>query len=252
MAEFSAITWTDHTFNPWIGCTKVGPGCDACYAEALMDLRYGRVKWGHGEERVRTKPQNWSKVRRWNKDAAAFTAEHGHLPRVFCASLADVFDNEVSDEWRADLLALIDSARDLRWTIVTKRIGNARKMLPATWGDGWPHVAIAPTIVNQDEWDRDARKLRDLPAAKRGLSLEPLIGQIDMRLDAAASDWLHWVIVGGESQQGKATPRPMHAEWARSLRDQSQCAGIAFHMKQMANDAPIPADLMIRDFPWID
>lgn len=251
MAEFSAITWTDHTFNPWIGCTKVSPGCDACYAEALMDLRYRRVKWGAGQPRLRTKPANWSKVRKWNREARAFALEHGHLPRVFCASLADVFDNEVSDEWRADLWDLIDACRDLRWTIVTKRIGNAMKMLPSNWGDGWPHVAIAPTIVNQEEWDRDSRKLRNLPAAKRGLSLEPLLSRIAMG-QLHGTDWLHWVIVGGESQQGSAVPRHMPVEWARHLRDQARYADIAFHMKQMSNDEPIPADLMIREFPWKD
>ncbi|MBR1232054.1 DUF5131 family protein [Bradyrhizobium sp. AUGA SZCCT0182] len=92
MAENSKIEWTDHTFNPWIGCTKVSPACDNCYAEAMMYLRYGRATWGPGEDRQRTSAANWQLPRRWNRQAEAL----GSRPFVFCvASLADVFDNEV-------------------------------------------------------------------------------------------------------------------------------------------------------------
>jgi hypothetical protein len=92
--ERTEISWAHSTFNPWIGCTRVSPGCDNCYAATLMDDRYGRVKWGAGEARSRTK--TWDQPKRWNKLAAA----SGKPWRVFCASLADVFDNEVPDEWR--------------------------------------------------------------------------------------------------------------------------------------------------------
>ena len=90
MAENTKIEWTDHTFNPWIGCTKVGPGCDHCYAENLMDKRMGVAVWGPGNERVRTKEANWKMPLRWNAQADAFMAQHGRRQRVFCASLADV------------------------------------------------------------------------------------------------------------------------------------------------------------------
>src|SRR5688572_4428248 len=104
MAEVTGIAWTDSTFNPWIGCTKVGPGCDHCYAEAL-DKRHrwgGATHWGAGVERMRTSPSNWAKPRAWNRKAVA----SGKPWRVFCASLADVFDNEVPHDWRADLFEL--------------------------------------------------------------------------------------------------------------------------------------------------
>lgn len=101
MAENTKIEWTDHTFNPWIGCTKVSPGCDHCYAENLMDKRMGVAVWGPGNERVRTKDANWKMPLRWNAQADAFMAQHGRRQRVFCASLADVFDNAVDPQWRA-------------------------------------------------------------------------------------------------------------------------------------------------------
>ena len=126
MAENSKIEWTDHTFNPWMGCMKVGPGCDGCYAENLMDHRYGRVRWGAGEPRVRTSTANWRKPVQWNRDASG---RDGDRPFVFCASLADVFDNEVDPLWRADLFALIDATPNLVWLLLTKRIGNVMKMV---------------------------------------------------------------------------------------------------------------------------
>ena len=94
MAETTGISWTDSTFNPWIGCTKVSPGCDNCYAEALMDHRMHRVQWGPHGERSRTSKSNWAQPLRWEREHEAFFAEHGRRRRVFCASLADVFDNE--------------------------------------------------------------------------------------------------------------------------------------------------------------
>jgi protein gp37 len=112
MGENSTISWTDHTFNPWIGCTNVGPGCDHCYAETLMDTRHGRVHWGSGQQRSRTK--TWDEPRRWNRKAA----KTGYCPRVFCASLADVFDNEVEPSWRDDLWQLIRETPLLRWQLM--------------------------------------------------------------------------------------------------------------------------------------
>jgi len=94
--ENSKIEWTHHTFNPWIGCTKVSPGCLNCYAETLMDKRYSRVKWGKGQPRSRTGPDNWRKPWQWNKAAEVATKR----PRVFCASLADWLDDEVHRLYR--------------------------------------------------------------------------------------------------------------------------------------------------------
>lgn len=222
MAENSKIEWTDHTFNPWIGCTKVSPACDNCYAEVLMDARYGRVRWGAGEDRSRTAPSTWQQPRKWNNQAA----RTGDRPFVFCASLADVFDNEVDSAWRHDLFRLIEETPNLVWLLLTKRIGNVLKMS----GGVLPiNAAIGATMANQLEYDRDRMKLADVKEVARPLftfgSFEPLLGPII--LDKNAPDW---IIVGGESG---ANARPMSLDWARSLRRQSAELGRVFNFKQV-------------------
>src|ERR1700712_493898 len=116
MGENSKIEWCDHTFNPWIGCQKVSPGCDNCYAEALMDKRLGRVEWGPHGERLRTSPANWAKPLQWDRAAAKAGVRH----RVFCASLADWLDNKVPRRWRIDLAAIIRQTPNLDWLLLTK------------------------------------------------------------------------------------------------------------------------------------
>ena len=276
MAENTKIEWTDHTFNPWIGCTKVGPGCDHCYAENLMDKRMGVAVWGPGNERVRTKDANWKTPLRWNAQADAFMAQHGRRQRVFCASLADVFDNAVDPQWRADLFALIAQTPNLDWLLLTKRIGNVCGML-AELSHGndpdlslldmmpLPNVWIGATIVNQAEADRDIPKLLDVPARVRFLSMEPLLGPVELDpvaclacpnshgivmdpetgaheccracdFTGVSAEWgIDWVIVGGESGPGA---RPMHPDWARSLRDQCEAAGVPFLFKQWGEWTP--------------
>lgn len=183
MADQSNIAWTKSTFNPWIGCTKIGPGCDGCYAEALDNrMQYGGGKhWGDGVPRYRTKPATWAKPLAWNKAApeSEFAGRKGFWP-VFCASLADVFDNQVPEEWRIDLWRLIDETPNLSWLLVTKRIGNVARMVPGRWiGIGFPgNVRILITVVNQEEADRDIPKLLALPC-KNGISYEPALGPID-------------------------------------------------------------------------
>jgi protein gp37 len=217
MAE-TTISWADFTFNPWIGCTKVGPGCDNCYAEDDFDRRKHRVRWGAGNPRSRTASSTWRVPIAWNRKAA----ETGHRPRVFCASLADVFDNEVDPHWRADLWDLIRATPLLRWMLLTKRIGNVMKMVPPDWP--FPHAGIMATIVNQEEWDRDFGKLMSVPAPWHGVSLEPLLGPVDI-----GASLFDWAIVGGESGRHY---RNIKADWVRSLRDQCARNGIAFHFKQ--------------------
>jgi len=143
--EKSKIEWTDCTFNPWIGCQHVSPGCDHCYAEAMMDRWLGKVKWGPHGRRMRTSQENWKQPQRWNAQARAFKREHGCRPRVFSASLADVFDNQVPKEWRVDLFALIRECRRLDWLILTKRPQNIAKMLPKDWGGGYRNVWLGVT-----------------------------------------------------------------------------------------------------------
>ncbi len=222
MAEQTAISWADATFNPWIGCTKVSPACDHCYAARDNERRKWVDGWGAGVPRRRTK--TWSDPRRWDRKAQV----SGYRPRVFCASLADVFDNEIDPAWRVDLWQLIRETPNLRWMLVTKRIGNVAKMVPADWP--MPHVGLISTIVTQEEWDRDWPKLARTPAAWRGISMEPLLGPInigDGRPD--------WIITGGESGSVCRMTRP---EWVRSLRDQCKAHGIAFHHKQWGGSRP--------------
>jgi protein gp37 len=208
MSDQTGIEWADSTFNPWMGCTKVSPACDHCYAERDTK-RFGRVEWGQGKPRVRTSAGNWKKPLQWNTQAFVECPECqwrgewreadvrngccpscNHLPRlfkparrrVFCASLADVFDNEVDPAWRDDLFALIESTPNLDWMLLTKRIGNVQNMLRQILRlNGLPpNVWLGATICNQEEADRDIPKLLAVPAAVRFLSMEPLLGAVDI------------------------------------------------------------------------
>ena len=281
MAENTKIEWADHTFSPWTGCTKVSPACDHCYAEGWAK-RSGHVKWGSGQPRRRTSDANWRMPLKWNREAE----RTGVRPRVFCASLADVFDNEVDPAWRADLFKLIADTQNLNWLLLTKRVGNVMKManevadMPRTgshtghliahqWRNGSPpkNVWLGATVVNQEEADRDIPKLLDVPARVRFLSMEPLLGPVDLnyvrqRIQAQRSQlaraingetWLDWVIVGSESGPGA---RPMSPDWARSIRDQCEEAGVALFVKQMGGSRDkrgelfdLPDDLRIREVP---
>jgi len=218
MAEVSAISWTDATFNPWIGCTRISFACERCYAARDNERRGWVEGWGAGVPRRRTTEQNWNNPRRWNRKAI----ETGYKPRVFCASLADVFDNEVEQAWRDDLWQLLRDTLNLRWILLTKRIGNAPKMLPPDWP--FANAGLMATLECQEVWDRDYPKLERVPAAWHGVSAEPLIGHID--IGDAKPDW---IITGGESGPGF---RPLDMDAVRSLRDQCRRNGITFHHKQ--------------------
>jgi protein gp37 len=228
MAETTDISWTDATFNPWIGCTKVGPGCDHCYAERDFDLRKGRVKWGAGNARSRTSSANWNKPLQWERQHSAFAAEHGRRRRVFCASLADVFDNEAPAEWRADLMTLIRETPSLDWLLLTKRISNVQRMVP----EGLPrNVWLGATMVTRAEFLRDLDRLREVPASIHFVSAEPLledVGDVDLH-------GIDWLIAGGESGP---QARPMDAAWVRGLGDLCARDGVAFHFKQWGGKRP--------------
>lgn len=254
MAESSGIEWTKSTFNPWIGCTKVSPGCDHCYAErednrGIFDG--GARHWGPGAPRYRTSVQNWNKVRRWNREAG----KTGEFWPVFTASLADIFDNEVPDEWRADYWQLVKECQNLTFLVLTKRVGNIKRMLPADWGDGYPNVRLGISVVNQEEADRDIPKLLQIPARCRWLSMEPLVGpvRLDINLpEERALRWyrpmikqLDWIVVGGESGPDA---RAMHPDWVISLWNQCKAAGVPFLFKQWGEWKPISQG----DNDWYD
>jgi protein gp37 len=243
MGEKTEIAWTDSTLNPWIGCQKVSAGCDNCYAETLMDKRYHKVEWGPHGERKRTSASNWRQPITWNKHHAAFQAQHGRRQRVFCASLADVFDNKAPVGAREDLFQLIRDTPELDWLLLTKRPENISKMLPADWSNGYPGVWLGTTCEDQSAYDRRWPILASVPAAVRFISYEPALGDIWLPSGDVQPDWL---ICGGESGSGH---RYMKPEWAMHAAIQCDALGIAFFMKQMAGKKPIPADLMIREFP---
>lgn len=237
MGETTKIPWCDKTFNCWIGCQKVSPGCQNCYAEARSVRFKESHLWGKDGKRRRTSKANWNLPHKWNRQAEA----KGIRYKVFCASLADVFDNKVPQEWRDDLWALIKATPHLDWIIVTKRISNAKKMLPADWGVGYPNVWLLITVVNQEEAHRDIPKLLNVFAAIRGLSIEPQLGDIDFSYPdfprgTIIDPWLScldWVISGAESGPNH---RPYSEAWARGLRDQCQEANTAFFYKQRIVD----------------
>lgn len=226
MGENSNIEWTKHTFNPWIGCQKVGPGCDNCYAEVwdARGLQQRESRWGPHAERTRTSAGNWSKPLRWDKDAQIDAAIGvRERPRVFCASLADVFDNHFSilPEWRVALWALIRATPNLDWMLLTKRPGNIAKMLPEDWGRGYPNVWLGCTVVNQEEADRDIPKLLAVPAAVRFLSMEPLLGPVDL------ASWLDPAKFCESCDDGEGygnrcgrtdIPREQQCPWGRSVQ----------------------------------
>lgn len=275
MGANTAIEWCDHTFNPWLGCTKVSPACDHCYAESWA-RRTGQAALWQGERR-RTSAANWRQPLRWNRAAEAA----GVRRRVFCASLADVFDNQVdSSDWLEQLWTLIRATPSLDWLLLTKRPQNMRARLPEDWGRGWSNVWLGTTVENQTEADRRIPALLSLPAKLHFLSCEPLLGPVDLtriclvpkkpgsaragvHVDALRGryvesglayigDWdingpyptdaaarrIGWVICGGESGPGA---RAMHPDWARSLREQCAATGVPFFFKQWGEWIPVVA-----------
>ena len=228
MGQYSKIEWTDHTFNPWWGCIRVSAACKNCYAEA-MAKRYGHKVWGAKSKRRFFSDDHWKQPLKWNKQAAT----DGVRRRVFCASMADVFeDREELIPWRERLWSLINKTPHLDWLLLTKRPENIANMAPES---GFPaNVWLGTTVENQKYADLRIPVLLAVPAAVHFVSCEPLLGPLDLReyLDTGRLDW---VIAGGESG-GKA--RPTDPQWFESLRDQCTHYGVKFHFKQWGEWTP--------------
>jgi protein gp37 len=267
--ENSKIQWCDHTFNPWIGCSKVSPGCLHCYAETLMDTRYGRVRWGAGNPRIRTAASTWRNPISWNRKAEMVEemwneglcgdTEKPRRPRVFCASLADWLDPQVPAEWLADLLELINKTPFLDWLLLTKRPQNWEDRLAeaseflhpegniaSCWLSGQSNPELIPenvwigaTVEDQRRAEERIPQVLGIPARVHFLSCEPLLQflcidhWLPQRIGGGKIDW---VICGGESGPGA---RPMELEWAQSLRDQCRYLSVPFLFKQWGEWAPI-------------
>lgn len=255
MSADSAISWTDHTFNPWWGCVKVSPGCQHCYAETLSN-RFGGDVWGVGKPRRTFGDSHWNDPLRW--DTKARTASR--IDRVFTASMADVFeDRRDLDAPRARLFALVEQTPNLQWLILSKRADRMVDLAPASWRDGWPANAVAMTSVeNQRYAEHRLPELLRVPAPLHGVSVEPLLGPVDLTPWLAGLDW---VIVGGESGPGART---MQLTWATDVMEQCRRSSTPFFMKQlgavMAKKlkkathkgeamADLPPWLRVREFP---
>ncbi|MDA4845987.1 DUF5131 family protein [Hoeflea poritis] len=229
MAATSSIEWTDSTVNFWWGCTAVGPGCENCYADTWA-MRCGHDVFGLGVKRrkIAGAPKMICKM---HDDADAFERKNGRRRRVFMSSMCDVFDKEVPWSWRDEALMYAERCDRLDIQLLTKRISNVEKGIPDAWRKNWPqNVGLMITVVNQQEADRDIPRLIKLKRRFNipwiGLSVEPLLSAIDLRKYLKDIDW---VIVGGETG---AHARPMHLDWARSIRDQCKDAGVSFFFKQ--------------------
>jgi len=253
MADGSKIEWTDATVNFWWGCTKVGPGCDHCYAEAWAK-RIGGGLWGVGAPRRKIKGAVKLLYRLengyadWAADQACIVgnAKAFGLPvptmgprrRVFIQSMSDLFDTEVPVEWFGEAWDHIERCNRLELQIVTKRLTVIEKRLAAIGRTSWPkHAGLIISVVNQDEADRDIPRLIELKAKLGipwiGLSMEPLLSCVVMNYV-----WLRhldWVIVGGESG---SNARPIHPDWVRLLRDRCAATEVPFLFKQWGEWAP--------------
>lgn len=268
----SHIEWTDHTFNPWIGCTKVDELCHHCYAEARDERFAGGIHWGKGAPRQRTSVENWKQPLRWNKTAICkcggieligsddcrhcgenFDPATRRRPRVFCASLADWLDDEVPIEWLRDLLVLIQATPNIDWLLLTKRPENWNARVHAAfvlgwdgdewasqWLDGDPpdNVTIGTSVGNQKSAEKRVPESLEIPARVRFLSCEPLLGPVDLA-GMKIVGTTNWSLLGADGidwvicgGESGKAARPMHPDWPRSLRDQCAAAGVPFFFKQ--------------------
>jgi protein gp37 len=255
MGEKTAISWTDHTFNPWWGCIKVSPGCAHCYAETFTH-RMGLSIWGPTQRRF-FGDKHWAEPLKWNKAAALA----GVKRRVFCASMADVFEVFPGlDEQRARLWALVATTPNLEWLILTKRPENISTRIPTDLSYPSSNVRLGVTCEDQANADKRIPKLLEAWQGKNFVSYEPAIGPLHIGRwvrptghNFQYSSALDWMICGGESGAGC---RPMNLDWARNLKSECYTVGVPFFFKQIGghpnkrhDPSEWPEDLRVREFP---
>lgn len=234
MARDSKIEWTHHTFNPWWGCERVSPACKNCYADTWAH-RLGLDLWRKGAPRRTLSDSYWRQPLAWDRAAKS----GGRRDRVFCASMADVFeDRRDLDAPRARLWSLIAETPNLDWLLLTKRPQCVERLAP--WTEIWPqNVWLGTTIENQRWAEKRLPHLLARPAAVHFVSCEPLLGPMDIApwlVRTRTRSAIGWVIAGGESGH---RARPMNPEWARALRDQCQAHAVPYHFKQWGNWRPV-------------
>lgn len=257
MSDKTRIEWTDATWNPVTGCTKVSEGCDHCYAETIAHRFAGTPAYPNGFA-VTLRPERLDQPLRWQRPR-----------RIFVNSMSDLFHADVPDEFIARVFAVMALAPQHTFQVLTKRPGRMRSLLSsaefrrgvrlAVFESGLvdeviafgsemfplPNVWLGTSVESQKWADVRIPQLLGTPAAVRFLSCEPLLGPVDLVPSLRAwaggdavqiNHHLHWVIVGGESGPHA---RPMHPDWARSLRDQCVSAGVAYHFKQWGEWTPL-------------
>lgn len=249
MGKETGIGWTTSSFNPWWLCTEVSPGCDNCYARVLAK-RYG-YGWGKGVPRRVMSDAYWREPLKWNRLAAA----SGEPWRVFCASMADVMDDEDPAGQRERLWELIDNTPNLIWQLLTKRPQRYKKYLPANFKHD--NVWLGTSAEDQANYDLRwpiLREAAEMWGTISWISYEPALGPLTLRTPAPNGSFKvpDWVICGGESGAGR---RPMEQFWAERMEEECRLFGVKFFMKQFSARTPeegkklIPAHLLIHQFP---
>jgi protein gp37 len=231
MARDSKIEWTHHTFNTWWGCIRVSPACKHCYADTWAK-RLGLQLWNHDSPRRFFGDAHWREPLNWNRDAA----KQNTRARVFCSSMADVFENlRELDPWREKLWGLIEATPNLDWLLLTKRIDLVKQLAP--WSGRWPsNIWLGSSMENQTWFNKRVDHLLQHDAVVRFVSAEPLLSAIQMRpYLARQGSGINWVIAGGESGPESRITKPRDVEF---LRDQCMDADVAFHFKQWGHWAP--------------
>ncbi len=208
-----------YTFNPWWGCTKVSDGCKNCYAETLAK-RYGFDVWGLNTPRRLMSDNHWQQPIKWDAEGQRLGIRY----RVFCASMADVFEENAPESESERLWKLIRNTPNLDWQLLTKRPHRIADNLPGDWGNGYSNVWLGTSVEDERVVERIGH-LVSVPAVIHFLSLEPLIGPLP---NLPLSD-IDWVIVGGESGAGA---RPMDEAWVLDIRRQCRSSRVSFFFKQ--------------------
>lgn len=215
MGENTGIQWTEHTWNPWRGCTKVSPGCKNCYMFSDQ-RRFGK------DPNIVVKTRTWSDPLKWQQAAAAA----GRTEMCFTCSWSDWFI-EAADEWRPEAWKLVRDTPNIIYQILTKRSDRIADHLPRDWGQGYPNVWLGVSVENQQCCHR-IDDLEKIPARVHFLSVEPLLSHLTLGIFALG--WLQWVIVGGESGAGA---RPCNVEWIRWIVGECQTAHVPVFVKQL-------------------
>ncbi|CAN5545124.1 DUF5131 family protein [soil metagenome] len=246
MGERSAIEWTDATWNPVTGCTKVSTGCDNCYAHTLAHGRLSDVYLR--KLPIINIPENRGDpfaVRVWYERLEQ--PEKWVDPRmIFVNSMSDLFHKDIPEQDMRKIFEVMLRVKRHIYQVLTKRPARARRFWERNQdlfdgGEIPSHIWMGTSIENQ-EVDYRIRQIRQVPAAVRFLSCEPLLGPIQLDLEG-----IHWVIVGGESGIGY---RRMHIDWARGIRDQCTAAGVAFFFKQWGGRTPRAGGRLLDDQTW--